>query len=99
MSKIEMEVLDLLKKSVMEPVTPLLGFVKEKFPHLGKRIDELYQNDKDFQALCGDYISCLQALNRFQKLTSEGHLAVDDYSKLRGDLESELERFLFPEKT
>lgn len=78
----------------MEPISPLLGFVKEKFPQQGHQIDALYQSNPDFQTLCADYFACVQALNKFHKLSFDGLHATEEYNKLRIDLEEELKKFL-----
>jgi hypothetical protein len=85
-------VTQLLMKSVEE----LLGAVKKKFPRQASRIEELYEADKDFRALCTDYFSCVQALSKYKKLSVEGQQSVKDYEDAMTELEKELYDFIFP---
>ena len=81
---------------LMKSVEELLGAVKKKFPKQAHRIDELYEQDKDFRALCTDYFSCVQALSKFKRLSDEGQQSVKDYELAMTELEKELYDFIFP---
>ena len=81
---------------LMNSVEDLLGVVKQKFPRHASRIQQLYEEDKDFRALCGDYFSCVQALGKFKKLSSDGQQSVKDYEDALTELEKELYNFIFP---
>ena len=73
-----------------------MGAVKKKFPRQASRIEQLYEQDKDFRALCGDYFSCVQALSKYKKLSNEGQQSIRDYEDALTDLEKELYDFIFP---
>jgi len=51
----------------MKLLNEYLKAVKEKFPEEGARIEELYASDEDFRALCEDYFSCIQYLQKFKR--------------------------------
>ena len=80
---------------LMNSVEDLLGVVKKKFPMHASRIQQLYEEDKDFRALCGDYFSCVQGLSKYKKLSSEGQQSVQDYEDAMSALEKELHDFIF----
>jgi len=80
---------------LMKSVDELLGAVKKKFPLQASKIEELYEHDKDFRALCTDYFSCVQGLSKYKKLSHEGQQSVKDYENALSDLEKELYDFLF----
>ena len=74
----------------MEPKNFQLEVVYEKFPMAKDRIVELYYHDADFRAACEDYYTCLYFLNKFQKEFSDKRGSIEEYEKIRNDLEKEL---------
>jgi hypothetical protein len=74
----------------------LLVLIKKKFPRQSIRIDQLYEEDKEFRELCADYASCIQALSKYKRLSKEGEKSAEDYEKAIDDLEKEIYDFIFP---
>lgn len=73
-----------------------LKAVKEKFPKESGRIEELYNADEDFRALCEDYFFCMQHLQKFKKEFSEKQYSFDEYKNIQTELEKELQEFILP---
>jgi len=82
-------------ETLMKSVDELLGVVKKKFPLQASKIEDLYEHDKDFRALCTDYFACVQGLSKYKKLSHEGQQSVKDYENVLTDLEKELQDFIF----
>jgi len=80
----------------MNAETILLDLIKKKFPRQSVRIDQLYEEDKEFRELCVDYASCIQALSKYKRLSKEGEKSVEDYEKAIDELEKEIYDFIFP---
>ena len=74
----------------MEPKNFQLEVVYEKFPMAKNRIAELYYNDVDFRAACEDYYTCLHFLNKLHKEFSDKKRSIEEYEKIRKELEKEL---------
>ena len=78
----------------MESLNPELLLIMDKFPGQGDRIDELYENDPDFKALCADYYLCINFLHKHRHEFGEKKSAVKEYEDMRKDLENELQDFI-----
>jgi hypothetical protein len=78
----------------MEDQGLILSVIKEKFPHQQKRIDELYEQDQDFQALCADYLLCLNAVKLFNLIYHEQGKSIEEFEAMIKDLEKELYEFI-----
>jgi len=82
----------------MEILNEELRAAKEKFPDQSARIEELYNNDPDFKALCADYLLSIKTLKEFQKEFSNKLNAIQEYQDICKDLENELGDFIAEEK-
>ena len=80
----------------MKSVRNFLEAIKQKFPRQDIRIDQLYEEDKDFRDLCADYVACMESLKRFKQVTDEKKQSVKDYETALKDLETDLYNFIFP---
>jgi len=80
----------------MKSVCNYLDSIKQKFPRQDVRINQLYEEDKDFRDLCADYVACMESLKKFKKLTDEKEQSVKDYETALKDLEKDLYNFIFP---
>jgi hypothetical protein len=78
----------------MESLNKQLGVIKHKFPEQSDRIDELFDNDDDFRALCSDYLLCIQNLQQFQREFSEKKRSIKIFQETREELEKELSHFI-----
>ena len=74
-----------------------LWLIKEKFPHQDARIDELYERDADFRALCADYLLCSRILHAFERDVSQKKYAAEEYESIRSELEKELTDYMSSE--
>ena len=81
----------------MESLNKQLGVIKSKFPKQSGRIDELYDNNEDFRALCSDYLLCVQNLQQFQREFGEKKRSIKVFKETREELEKELSHFLLNE--
>ena len=79
----------------MNSLNEYLKLVKKKFPEEGERIEDLYKSDHDFRALCEDYFSCLQFLNKFKNEVNEKKYSFEEYKDMQEELEKELQDFIF----
>jgi len=79
----------------MESLSKQLQVIKKKFPEQGERIEQLFDKNEDFRALCSDYVLCIKHLQKFKKEYGEKKLTVDEYRNIRSELENELHHFLF----
>jgi DNA repair ATPase RecN len=82
----------------MELLNMLLNTVKKKFPKQSDRIETLYETNKDFRALCSDYLSCIQYLQKLESDVNEKQNSIKEYDDIKKDLESELKTFIFNEE-
>lgn len=82
----------IVKKPIgrMEAQNFQLQAVKERFPMQEKDIINLYYHDLEFRAICEDYYLCMFYLSKFRKETSETEQSVEEYEKMKQELESEL---------
>jgi len=78
----------------MEELTKILKVIKEKFPHRENRIEQLYNEDENFQMLCRDYLTCLEAMNKYRYISSEQRENLREYKSIISELEKELLEFL-----
>ena len=68
-----------------------LFYVVKRFPDRKKKILELFRKNQDFQTICDDYRRCLQALQRWNRSTSEEAPACrKEYADLLQELELEI---------
>ena len=79
----------------MESLDAQLRAVKQKFPEQGDRIEQLYESDEDFRALCADYVLCMRQLVEIEKEFSEKEHAMKEYKNIRKELEKELHEFIY----
>jgi hypothetical protein len=78
----------------MESLNEQLYLIKKKFPDQTDRIQELFESDEDFRALCLDYILCVEHLHRFKKEFGEKKLSIEEYRNVRHELEDEISHFI-----
>jgi hypothetical protein len=71
-----------------------LYIIKKKFPDQMERIEELFESNEDFRALCLDYILCIKHLHTFKKEVGEKKLSIEEYRSVRSELEDELFTFI-----
>ena len=81
----------------MESLNEQLYLIKKKFPDQNERIEELFESNEDFRALCSDYLLCVEHLHRFKKEFGEKKLSIEEYRNVRQELEDELTHFIFSE--
>ena len=79
----------------MESLDAQLRAVKQKFPEQGDRIEQLYESDEDFRALCADYVLCIRQLVEIEKEFSEKEHSMKEYKNIRKELERELHDFIY----
>ena len=79
----------------MESLDAQLRAVKQKFPEQGDRIEQLYESDEDFRALCADYVLCIRQLVEIEKEFSEKEHSMKEYKNIRKELEKELHEFIY----
>jgi len=79
----------------MESLNAQLRAVKQKFPEQGDRIEQLYESDEDFRALCADYVLCMRQLVEIEKEFSEKEHSMKEYKNIRKELEKELHDFIY----
>ena len=79
----------------MESLDAQLRAVKQKFPEQGDRIEQLYESDEDFRALCADYVLCMRQLVEIEKEFSEKEHSMKEYKNIRKELEKELHEFIY----
>jgi len=79
----------------MESLDAQLRAVKQKFPEQGDRIEQLYESDDDFRALCADYVLCMRQLVEIEKEFSEKEHSMKEYKNIRKELERELHDFIY----
>jgi len=81
----------------MESLDEQLHLIKKKFPDQNERIEELFESNEDFRALCSDYLLCVKHLHKFKKEFGEKKLSIEEYKNVRSELEDELSQFIFEE--
>ena len=74
----------------MESKNFQLETVNERFPMDKDRIVPLYYTDAEFRAICEDYYMCLYFLKKFRQEFSENLGSIEEYEKIRSELENEL---------
>ena len=82
----------------MELLNMLLNTVKKKFPKQSERIEALYETNKDFRALCSDYLSCIQYLQRLESEVNEKQISIKEYEDIKKELENELYAFIYDDE-
>ena len=75
----------------MEAKNFQLELITDRFPKDRDKIVALYYSDEYFRTICEDYYTCLNFLNKFKKEFSDRKGSVEEYEKIRVDLEQELE--------
>jgi hypothetical protein len=75
----------------MEAKNFQLETVKERWPEHRDHILSLYHTDNKFRAICEDYYLCMRHLNKFRKEFSEKLETIEEYEKMRQELELELQ--------
>ena len=93
--KIEIEFVSPYWKSQMESLNAQLRAVKQQFPEQGDRIEQLYESDEDFRALCADYLLCMRHLLEIEKEFTEKKHTIVEYKSIRRELEKELHDFIY----
>ena len=93
-----MTIYEIHKLQLMEKLNTILQSIKDKFPAQTDRIEQLYENNRDFQSLCADYYSSIKELKKIREKTREGHQSFEDYKDLISELEKELNDFILQEE-
>jgi hypothetical protein len=75
----------------MEAKNFQLETVKERWPEYKDHILSLYYTDNKFRAICEDYYLCMRHLDKFRKEFSEKLQTIEEYEKMRQELEVELQ--------
>jgi hypothetical protein len=75
----------------MEAKNFQLETVKERWPEFKDHILSLYYTDNKFRAICEDYYLCIRHLDKFRKEFSEKLQTIEEYEKMRDELEVELQ--------
>jgi hypothetical protein len=75
----------------MEAKNFQLETVKERWPEYKDHILSLYYRDNRFRAICEDYYLCMKHLDKFRKEFSEKLETIEEYEKMRQELENELQ--------
>jgi uncharacterized protein (UPF0262 family) len=75
----------------MEAKNFQLEIVKERWPDYKDHILSLYYRDTRFRAICEDYYLCMKHLDKFRKEFSEKLETIEEYEKMRQELENELQ--------
>jgi hypothetical protein len=75
----------------MEAKNFQLETVKERWPEYKDHILSLYYTDDKFRAICEDYYLCMRHLDKFRKEFSEKLETIEEYEKMRQELEVELQ--------
>jgi hypothetical protein len=78
---------------------PALRAVTERFPNVGQRVAELFEQDESFHELCEEYQTCTHALARLDQAGRAGKSSGPEgvgkeYAALLLRLEGELIRYL-----
>ena len=71
-----------------------LSLVKKKFPAQSTLIEEFYNSNSNFKALCTDYFLCVKTLSKFQEEVNENKTTIKEYKNIQGELEKEIDQFL-----
>jgi len=74
----------------MKEFSQLLRAIIDKFPGYKSRIEELYEQDAEFQTLCFDYLSCVKYLKESERSQDEALQTIEDYKELIQELEKEI---------
>ena len=75
----------------MEAKNFQLETVKERWPEFKDHILSLYYTDNKFRAICEDYYLCMRHLDKFRREFSEKLQTIEEYEKMRLELEIELQ--------
>ena len=75
----------------MEVKSFRLKTIKERWPEYKDHILSLYYTDNKFRAICEDYYLCMSHLDKFRKEYSEKQQTIEEYERLRQELEIELQ--------
>jgi hypothetical protein len=78
----------------MAEPTRILSIIRERFPGQDVAVRNLYDQNEEFQSLCLDYVSSLEALKGFQENVSQQGRSIEEYKELIRQLESELREYL-----
>jgi hypothetical protein len=81
----------ILNTYTMEAKNFQLETVKERWPEFKDHILSLYYTDNKFRAICEDYCLCLRHLDKFRREFSEKLQTIEEYEKMRDELEVELQ--------
>lgn len=75
----------------MEAKNFQLETVRDRWPEHKDHILSLYHTDTRFRAICEDYYLCMRHLDKFRKEFSEKLQTIEEYEKMRQELEIELQ--------
>jgi hypothetical protein len=80
----------------MKSENDVLDIIKKRFPRQDHRVNQLYEENSSFRALCADYFYSLSNLHKFRELSELEEKSIEDYENVLKELEKELYDFLFP---
>ena len=62
----------------------------ERFPGVSKKIQETFESDRKFQALCHDYLRCLRSLDQWVRSRQNAETFIRKYAELKEVFEGQL---------
>jgi hypothetical protein len=72
--------------------------IVERFPDKASTVRRLYLRDEEFRSVCNDYVLCVASLQGFEaRPDARRRPEVEDYRRLRSELEGELGSYLSAE--
>ena len=67
-----------------------LLYIIEKFPGVSRKVQETFEADKKFQALCRDYLLCLRSFDQWIRSKENAETFIQKYAELKEVFEMEL---------
>ena len=78
----------------MNSTAMILTEVKSKYPSQAQKVEELFENNKEFRSICLDYSYCQQSISRLKQDYVDKKDAITDFEQLLINLEDEMKSFL-----
>ena len=78
----------------MNSTAMILTEVKSKYPSQAQKVEELFENNKEFRSICLDYSYCQQSISRLKQDYDDKKDAIKDFEQLLVALETEMKSFL-----
>ena len=72
----------------------ILTEVKSRYPSQAQKVEELFENNKEFRSICLDYSYCQQSISRLKQDYDDKKDAIKDFEQLLVALEIEMKSFL-----